>query len=93
MLDETLCSSTEWYNIGLLLKVPVAKLDGIEIEFSIPGKCLRAVLKEWLKGAAGTRAVWEVLVEALRNHMVGERQLACQLEAKHCQSGRRSQSK
>ena len=73
--------------------MPVAKLDGIESRFSDPEKCLREMLKEWLKGAARTRAAWEVLVEALRNHMVGEHQLACQLEAKHCQSGRRSQSK
>ena len=93
MLNETLCSNKEWYNIGLRLKVPVAKLDSIGSEFSKPEKCLREVEKEWLKGAAETRPTWEVLVEALRNHMVGEPQLACQLEAKHCQSGRRSQSK
>ena len=84
VLEETLSSSTEWYNIGLRLKVPVAKLDGIGSEFSNPGKCLREVLKEWLKGAAGARPSWEVLVETLRSQTVGETQLADQLEAKYC---------
>ena len=91
VLEETLCSSTKWYNIGLRLKVPVAKLDSIKSQFSDPGECLREVLKEWLKGAAGTKPAWGVLVEALRSQTVGETQLADQLEVKHCQTGRSSQ--
>ena len=84
VLEETLSSSTKWYNIGLRLKVSVAKLDGIESQFSDHGKCLREVLKEWLKGTAGTESAWGVLVEALRSQAVGETQLADQLEMKHC---------
>ena len=93
VLEETLCSSTKWYNIGLRLKVSVAKLDSIGSQLSDPGECLREVLKEWLKGAAGTKQTWGVLVEALRSKTVGETQLADQLETNHCQSERSSQGK
>ena len=86
VLEETLATSAKWYNIGLRLKVSVAKLDGIESQFSDPGECLREVLKEWLKGAAGTEPSWRVLVEALRSQTVRETQLADQLEAKHYMS-------
>ena len=86
VLEETLCSSTKWYNIGLRLKVSVAKLDSIGSQLSDPGECLREVLKEWLKGSAGTKPAWRVLVEALKSQTVGEPQLADQLDAKHCQS-------
>ena len=93
VLEETLATSSKWYNIGLRLKVSVAKLDGIESQFSDQGKCLREVLKEWLKGAAGTEPSWAVLVEALKSQTVRETQLADQLEAKHCHSERSSQGK
>ena len=91
VLEETLSSSIKWYNIGLRLKVPVAKLDSIGSQFSDPGECLREVLKEWLKGTAGTKPAWGVLVEALRSQTVGESQLADQLETKHCHSESSSQ--
>lgn len=84
VLEETLISSTKWYKIGLRLKVPVAKLDGIRREFSDQEECLCEMLKEWLKGTAGTRQNWEVLIEALGSQTVGETQLADQLEMKHC---------
>ena len=93
VLEETLCSSTKWYNIGLRLKVSVAKLDGIESQFSDQGKCMREVLKGWLKGTAGAKPTWMTLVEALRSQTVREPQLADQLEMKHCQSERKSQGK
>ena len=83
VLEETLATSSKWYNIGLRLKVSVAKLDGIESQFSDQGKCLREVLKEWLKGAAGTEPSWGILMEALRSQTVRETQLADQLEARH----------
>ena len=93
VLEETLGSSTKWYRIGLRLKVPVAKLDGIRKEFNDQQECLCEMLKEWLKSTAGTKPSWEVLVEALRSQTVGETQLADQLETNHCQSGRSSQGK
>ena len=93
VLEETLSSSTKWYKIGLQLKVPVAKLDGIRKEFTDQEDCLCEMLKEWLKGAADTEPSWRVLVEALRSQTVRETQLADQMEAKHCQSERSSQGK
>ena len=93
VLEETLSSSTKWYKIGLQLKVPVAKLDSIRKEFSDQEDCLCEMLKDWLKGAAGTEPSWAVLVETLRSQTVRETQLADQLEAKHCHSERSSQGK
>ena len=90
MLEETLTSSTKWYDIGLRLKVPVNKLDGIRSQFSDSKGFLCETLKEWLKGAARSRPTWGALVEALRSQTVGEPNLADQLEAKHCQSERMS---
>ena len=91
VLEEVLASSTKWYKIGLRLKVPVDKLDGIRNRFSDPGDHLCEMLKEWLKGVAAHRPTWAALVEALRSQLVGEPKLADQLEAKHCQSERKSQ--
>ena len=91
VLEEILASTTKWYKIGLRLKVTVDKLDGIRSQFSDPGDHLCEMLKEWLKGAAGSRPTWAALVEALRSQMVGEPKLADQLEAKHCQPERKSQ--
>ena len=93
VLEETLASSAKWYKIGIRLKVPVDKLDGIRSQFSEPGDQLCEMLKEWLKGAAGSRPTWGALVEALRSQTVGEPKLADQLEAKHCQSERKSQGR
>ena len=93
LLEETLSSSTKWYKIGLRLDVPVDKLDGIRSQFSDQEDCLCEMLKEWLKGAAGTKPAWMTLVEALRSQTVREPQLADQLEMKHCQSERKSQGK
>lgn len=93
VLEETLCSSTKWYKIGLRLRVPVPKLDGIRSQFSDQEECLCEMLKEWLKGAAGTKPTWEVLIEALKSQTVREPRLAHQLEAKHCQSERKSRGR
>ena len=93
VLEETLTSSTKWYEIGLRLKVPVDKLDSIRSQFSDSKGFLCEMLKEWLKGAARSRPTWRALVEALRSQTVGEPKLADQLEAKHCQSERKSQGR
>ena len=93
LLEETLSSSTKWYKIGLRLDVPVDKLDGIRSHFSDQQECLCEILKEWLKGAAGTNPSWRILVEALRSQTVGETRLADKLEAMHCQSEKKSQGK
>jgi len=93
VLEETLTSSTRWYEIGLQLKVPVNKLDGIRSQFRDCKGCLCEMLKEWLRGTARSRPAWGVLVEALRSQTVGEPKLADQLEAKYCQSERKSQGR
>ena len=93
VLEETLASSGKWYKIGIRLKVPIDKLDGIRSQFSDPGDQLCELLKEWLKGAARPRPTWRVMVEALRSQTVGEPKLADQLNAKYCQSEKKTQSK
>ena len=93
VLEGILASSTKWYMIGIWLKVPLDKLDGIKQQSGDAGGHLCEMLKEWLKGASGSRPTWAALVEALRSQMVGEPVLADQLEAKHCQPERKSQGK
>ena len=34
VLEETLATSAKWYKIGIRLKVPVDKLDGIRSQFN-----------------------------------------------------------
>jgi len=91
VLEEIITSSTRWYEIGLQLKVPIDNLDGIRIQFSDPKSSLCEMLKSWLKGVARSRPTWGALVEALRSQTVGNAMLADQLEAKYCQSERKSQ--
>ena len=74
--------STEWYDLGLQLKVRTGTLDGIRAEFNAPKHQLREMLKAWLK--TGDNPNWKTLTDALRSRMVGASQLAATLETKYC---------
>ena len=93
VLKETRISRAKWYKIGLQLRVPVDKLDGIQCQFDNPEDHLCELLKEWLKGATGSTPTWRSIVKALSSQTVGEPKLADQLNAKHCQSQKKTQSK
>ena len=90
--NELFDASPKWYDVGLELKVSVATLDSIRDQFSDPKDCFREALKCWLKSTP--KPTWRVLVDALRSHTVDEKQLADNLEAKHCSNpGGKTQGK
>ena len=93
VLVELLQVRSKWYDVGILLKVPVDTLDGIEARYDDPKDRLREVLKPWLKKAAKSQPTWRTLVEMLRNGLVDEPRIADQLEAKYCPAPDREQGK
>ena len=75
--------SSEWYNLGLQLKVRIGQLDNIAAQFSAPKHQLREMLKTWLANSDNTS--WKTLTSALRSRTVGATQLADALETKYYQ--------
>ena len=73
---------TKWYDIGLMLKVPVDELDSIDCRFDDPSDQLRETLKIWLRTAR--KPTWQAILVALRNRTVGQPKLANEIEAKNC---------
>ena len=74
--------STEWYDLGLQLKVRVGTLDNIRADFTTAKHQLREMLKAWL--TTGDNPSWKTLTDALRRPVVGASQLAAALETKYC---------
>ena len=69
---------SEWYNIGLLLGLPVETLDTIgETNHCDAEKCFRETLKEWLKQSE--HPSWSDLAGALRAEPVGLKYLVKKL--------------
>ena len=83
VLEELHEARTKWYCIGLKLKVPVDTLDSIKAQSDNPSECLLQALKHWLK-MVDPKPTWQVLVDALRSHLVEEHQLANTIEDKYC---------
>ena len=71
---------TKWYNIGLVLQLPVDTLDAIERNRGDDGDHFRDMLKYWLKRADPTPTS-KALVDALNSRLVGESWLVCDLES------------
>ena len=82
VLGEVLDMSTEWYDLGLQLKVRIGTLDTIQADFTAAKHRLREMLKAWL--TTGDNPSWKTLIDALRSRMVGASQLAAALETKYC---------
>ena len=82
VVGEVLDISTEWYDLGLQLKVRVGTLDNIRADFTAAKHRLREMLKAWL--TTGDHPSWKTLVDALRSKMVGASRLAAALETKYC---------
>ena len=82
VLEEILDESSQWYDLGLQLKVRIGRLDSIRTEFNIPQDQLREMLKAWL--TTGDSPSWKILIAALRSRMVGASQLAAVLQTKYC---------
>ena len=82
LLEELLDIRTQWYPLGLQLKMRVEILDGIRREFHNTRDQLLEMLKTWLTTADNTS--WKTLLDALRSRSVGASQLADHLETKYC---------
>ena len=82
LLDELHAVRSKWYNFGLAMKLPSSTLDSIKSEETKNADRLRATLSERLKHP---KFSWKVVVKALRKPMVGEYNIALELENKYCE--------
>lgn len=73
--------STQWYHLGLQLRVRTGTLDRIRTQFPDPKDQLVEMLKTWL--TTSDNPSWETLIHALRSRSVGASQLATVLETKY----------
>ena len=78
VLEAVWEARSEWYNIGLKLGISPGTLDSIEATGQNPGRCLTAMIKDWLKNGK-LKPSWAELAKALKSPMVGYAQLAEQL--------------
>ena len=82
VLEEVMDVCTQWYNLGLQLKLRTGTLDRINAQFRDPRDHLREMLKTWL--TTGDDPSWKTLTDALRSRIVGASHLADVLEKKYC---------
>ena len=74
--------SDKWEDIGEELKVDDDKLVHIREKFpEASKKCLREVLREWLKGNDPPPS-WETIAQVMAE--IGEDELATHLKSKYC---------
>ena len=78
VLEAVWEARSEWYNIGLKLGISAGTLDSIEATGQNPGRCLTAMIKDWLKNGK-PKPSWAAAANALKSPMVGYAQLAEQL--------------
>ena len=64
---------SEWYNLGLALKISSNTLSAIEKDGGSVAACFRKVLQEWLQ--SGSKKTFTVLAEALGGKLVGRADL------------------
>ena len=81
VLEELMGMCTEWYYLGLQLKVRTETLETIKAQFSDSTHLLLEMLKVWLTTSDNTS--WKTLTDALRSRIVGERWLADHLVSKY----------
>ena len=73
---------TQWYYLGLQLKVSPETLDTIRENALYSRDLLLEMLKVWLTSSDNTS--WKTLIDALRSRSVGKSQLAADLQKKYC---------
>ena len=83
VMEELNRACVKWYNIGMMLRVSLDRLDTIQEQYSNPLDCLRETLKIWLK-TYPSHQTWSNIVDTLRSNTVGEIKLATDLEHKYC---------
>ena len=72
----------KWRPIGLCVRVKDGDLDAIEIESGDAQRKLEGMVTRWLK--QGENCTWSALAVALRSVLVGEPEVAKQIEQQHC---------
>ena len=82
VMEVVLDVSTQWYHLGVQLKVRIGTLDRIRTQFDDPRDHLLEMLKTWLIISDNTSLT--TLTDALRSRSVGATQLAGVLETKYC---------
>ncbi len=70
----------DWEVIGLALKLTPGALRAIRGPYKDPTECMIGTLTEWLNTSD---ASWSILVQALRHPIVGQGNLAAELERKY----------
>ena len=83
VMEELNKACVKWYDIGMMLRVSLDRLDTIKEQYSNHSACLRETLKIWLK-TYPSHPTWSNIVDALRSYTVGEIKLATDLERKYC---------
>ena len=73
---------TQWYYLGLQLKMRPVTLDSIRGDVWYSRDQLLEMLKTWLTSSDNTS--WKTLIDALRSRSVGKSQLAADLQKKYC---------
>ena len=87
VLQELYPAQNKYYEIGLLLDVPVATLETIKSENKDDlGACLRETLIYALKNRV-PQLTWKQITDALKNKMVSEGHLADTLSSKEGTGG------
>ena len=82
LLEELVDVDTQWYYLGLQLKVRPETLDKIREDLLYSRDKLLELLKTWL--TSSDNASWKTLTYALKSRSVGASQLAGVLETKYC---------
>ena len=80
---EILEVQTKSKTFGRVLGLPRVTVDSIHQQHSDPQECLFGVLDEFVKQVEPS-PTWRVIVEALRNRLIGQHHLAQEIERKYC---------
>ena len=83
--EKLLDVSSNWYDVGLVLRLRPGDLENIERQNQDVRVCLRKMLLRWLK-KVDPPPTWEGLACALESPTVGEPRLAEQLRTKYCKT-------
>ena len=82
IMEEILEAQNQSFWLGMKLKLPHHEVEAINSRQSEPRDCLFYVIIAFLKQAE-PRPTWRVIVEALRNRVVGLSALARRIEVAH----------
>ena len=82
LLVVAVSNVNDWYDLGLHLRLEVAKLKEIEVKYHVYGavRMKTEMFDLWLKSCPN--ASWHKLVSAL--NAIGEKRVAAEVESNYC---------